>query len=97
MGRKLGRELRPLSGERGAESPSNTKSPGLRPTSIASGIGMHPAVWAQYKFGENWGGECSAPFFGEGAGSPSNTKSPGPFSLELLAVLKPCLRLLVVV
>ena len=30
-----------------AESPSNTKSPGLRPTSIPSGILMHPAVWSQ--------------------------------------------------
>ena len=26
---------------------SNTKSPGLRPTSIPSGILMHPAVWPQ--------------------------------------------------
>jgi len=26
-------------------SPSNTKSPGLRPTTIPSGILMHPAIW----------------------------------------------------
>jgi len=41
---KLGAPL--LSGE-GAGSPSNTKSPGLWPTSIPSGILMHPAVWSQ--------------------------------------------------
>ena len=42
----------------------------------SSGIMMHPAVWPQYKFAENWGGG-SAPFLERGAGSPSNTKSPG--------------------
>jgi len=31
----------------GAGSPSNTKLRGLRPTSIPSGISMHPAVWPQ--------------------------------------------------
>ena len=31
----------------GAATPSNTKSPGLRPTSMPSGILMHPAVWPQ--------------------------------------------------
>jgi len=36
------------------------KSPGPRPTSIASGILIHPAVWAQETWAENWGG-C-APF-----------------------------------
>jgi len=30
-----------------AGSPSNTKSPRLRPTSLPSGILMHPAVWHQ--------------------------------------------------
>jgi len=30
----------------GAGSPSNTNSPGLRPTSIPSGILVHPALWA---------------------------------------------------
>ena len=42
----LGRGLRPLFGE-GAGSPSNTKSPGLRPSSIPSVILVHPAVWSQ--------------------------------------------------
>jgi len=32
----------------GAESPSNTKSPGPRPSSVPSGILIHPAVWPQY-------------------------------------------------
>ena len=32
---------------RGAGSPSNTESPGLRPTFIPSGILMHPAVSPQ--------------------------------------------------
>jgi len=31
----------------GTGSPSNTMSPGPRPTSIQSGIQMHPAVWSQ--------------------------------------------------
>ena len=46
MGRKFG-GLRPLFGDRGAESPTNTKSPGPRPTSITSGILIQPAVWPQ--------------------------------------------------
>jgi len=67
MGRKLGApSLRPLFGERGAESPSNTKFPGLRPTSIASVVLMHPAVWPQYKWAEKWGGGLR-PLFGEGS------------------------------
>ena len=33
---------------RGGGSPSNTMSPGLRPTSIPGGILIHPAVWPQY-------------------------------------------------
>jgi len=31
----------------GAGSPSNTLSPGSRPTSVPSGILIHPAVWPQ--------------------------------------------------
>jgi len=46
IGQKLGEGLCPF--KRGAAgSPSNTKSTGLRPTSIPSGILMHPAVWPQ--------------------------------------------------
>jgi len=44
VGRKSGAP--PLFGEE-AGSPSNTKSPGLRPTSIPGAILMHPAVWPQ--------------------------------------------------
>ena len=52
-----------------AGSPSNTKSPGPRPTSIPSGILMHPAVWQQYKSAKNWaGGLC--PLFGGGELGP---------------------------
>jgi len=52
----------------GSSVPSNTKSPGLRPTSIPSGILMHPAVWPQYKWAENWGRLCPPPFWGEELG-----------------------------
>jgi len=38
-----------------AGSPSNTKSHGPRPTSIPSGILVHPAVWPQRTLAENWG------------------------------------------
>jgi len=46
MGRKFRRGFRPLLG-RGAGTASNTKSPGLRPTSMQSAIFIHPAVWLQ--------------------------------------------------
>ena len=42
-------------GEEGAESPSNTMSPGSRPTSLTSGILIYPAVWPQQTWTENWG------------------------------------------
>jgi len=50
---------------------SSTKSPGTRPTSIPSGILIHPAVWPQQTWAENW--RC-IPL---GAGSPSNTMWSG--------------------
>jgi len=59
----------------GAGSPSNTKSPGPRPTSISSGILIYAAIWPQRICAENWG---LCPFGGGGAGSPSNTMWPGP-------------------
>ena len=55
MGRKL---------EGCAGSPSNTKSPGLRPSSILSGMLIHPAVWRQRTWAKNWGGGLS-PFWRE--------------------------------
>jgi len=76
-GPKSGREAAvPLSIGGGAGSPSNT-SPGPRPTSIQSGILIHPAVWSQQTWAEKWG-EAAAPLSMGGAGSPSNTMSPGP-------------------
>jgi len=48
----------------GAASPSNTKSPGLRSTSILSGICIHRAVSPQLTWAKNWGAGC-APFGGE--------------------------------
>jgi len=44
----------PFSG--GAKSPSNTKSPGPRPTSIPSRISVHPAVWPRRTWAKNWRG-----------------------------------------
>ena len=38
-----------------AGSPSNTKSPGPRSTSIPSGILVHPAVWPQRTLAKTWG------------------------------------------
>ena len=47
----------------GAESPSNTLSPGLRPTSLSSGILIHPA-FGHNRQGPKKGG-CCAPFGGK--------------------------------
>ena len=46
MGREVGGCCAPFGG--GAGSPSNTMSPGLRPTCVPSGILIHPSVWPQY-------------------------------------------------
>jgi len=58
----------------GAGSPSNTKLPGPRPTSILIGILIHPAVWPQRTWAANWG---LCPFW-RGSASASNTMWPGP-------------------
>jgi len=50
-----------------------SQSPGPRPTSVPSGILIHPATWLQQIWAENWG----YPFAGGGVGSPSNTTWPG--------------------
>ena len=63
-------------GQGGAATPSNRTPPGLRFTSIPSGILIHPAVWPQQTWAKNWVGGCA--LFSGGAGSPSNTKLPGP-------------------
>ena len=41
---------------------SDTMSPGSRPTSVPSGVLIHPAVWPQHTWAENWG---LCPFLGE--------------------------------
>ena len=69
MGRKMGGAV-PFSG--GAGSPSNTKSPGTRPTSIPSGILVHPAVWPQQTAAKNWVG--AVPFFLGGSWVPIEHK-----------------------
>jgi len=65
MGQKLGGVYALFSGVAG--SPSNTKSPGLRPTSIPSGILVYPAVWPQRTtLVENW---WAVPPWGRGSWS----------------------------
>ena len=51
---KIGEGAGPLFGQRTAGYPSNTKSPGPMPTSILSGILIHPAIWPQQVWAKNW-------------------------------------------
>jgi len=60
MGQKVG-VLCPFPG--GAASLSNTMSSGPRPTSIPSGILVHPAIWPQQTWAENWGGGGAVPLW----------------------------------
>jgi len=76
MGRKFG-ALPPFIG-RGAGSPSNTMSLGLRPTFLPSGILIHGASWPQQMWTENWGWCDWCPFGGGRRGCLSNTMWPGP-------------------
>jgi len=64
--------------EEGAGSPSNTISLGPTPTSLLSGISIHPAVWPQQLWAENWGLCLFEEGSRRGALSPSNTMWPGP-------------------
>jgi len=50
--------------------PFNTKSHGPRPTSMSSGILIHPAIWPQQIWADNWG-LCP---FGEGELGPHPTQ-----------------------
>jgi len=52
IGRKLGGSVPFLGG--GAGCPCNTKSPGPMPISIPSGILIHPTIWPQQIWAENW-------------------------------------------
>jgi len=76
MGGKVGAAL-PLTVE-GAGSPSNTMWPGPRPTPVPSGILLHPTVWPQQSWAENWGCVRSLFFWWGGSWDPSNTMWPGP-------------------
>ena len=70
MGRIVGAAaVRPFFFGGGAGSPSTTMIPGTKPTSIPSGVVIHPAVWPQQTLAKNWG---YAPFL-RGDLSPSNT------------------------
>ena len=55
----------------------DTKSSRSSPSSTPSGILIHPAIWPQQIWAENWGG-APRPFGEGGAGSPSKTMWPGP-------------------
>ena len=74
-GPKIGGGALPPFWGRGAGSPSNTMSLGSRPTSIPSGVLIHPAVWPQLTWAKNWG---LCPFGGGGVESPCNTMWPRP-------------------
>jgi len=82
MGRKLGEGSAPFLG-RAAGSPYNTKYPGLRPTSMPSGILIRVAIWPQQLRAKIGG---SAPL-GRGAGSPSNTMWPGSMPTCMLSFI----------
>jgi len=62
VGRKLGAAV-PLFGEGGAGSPSNRMWPGPRPTSVLSGILIHPA-FGHNTWAEKWGWLCPLFFLG---------------------------------
>ena len=85
MGQNLG--ALPLLGV-GAWSPSNTKSPGLRPTFIPSGILIHPAIWPQQIWAENWG-LCP---FGEGKVGPHLTQCGQGRGLPARQVSSSCVQ-----
>ena len=63
MGQKIEGALSPFRGG-AAVSPSNTMLLGSRPTSLLSGILVHPAIWPQQIWAENWG---AVPLWGRGS------------------------------
>jgi len=69
--------------------PSNTKSPGPRPTSIPSGILIHPAIWPQQIWAENWG---LCPVEGGEGGFSSNSVARGEAYLHAKFQLDPSNR-----
>ena len=69
-----------------AESPSNTKSPGPRTISIPSGTLVHPAVWPQQTWAENWG---LSPLFWGGELGPHPTPTSLPSGTLIHPVIWP--------
>jgi len=69
---------------------SDTMWPGSRSISIPSGILIHPAVWPQQAWAENWG--TAVPLLG-GAGSACNTMWPGrglpPYQVQASWAMQP--------
>jgi len=63
---------------------------------VPSGILIHPAIWPQQTWAENWRG-AAVPFSGgwRGAGSPSNTMWPGlrPTSIPSGIMIHPAIWL----
>jgi len=84
----------PFSGKRWgwAGSPSNKLSSGQRPASVPSGTLIHPAVWPQWTWAENWGGG-SAPLFGEGLDPHLTQSSLGKAYSHTKWHLNPCSHL----
>jgi len=90
MGRKMGDSAPSLChpfGE-GAGSPSNPKSPGLRPTFVPSGILIHPAVWPQETWAENWG-LCTMFYI---APCPEHIQSAQTCITQIYLQITPCLH-----
>jgi len=54
-GPKRGELLCPFPGGWGRAAQSNTMWPGPRYISVLSGVFIHPAVWPQRTWAENWG------------------------------------------
>jgi len=77
----MGRKLRCCCAPFGrAGYPSNTIRPGLRPISVSSGILIHPAVWPQETWTENWG---LCPFWRGGAGSQKTEQGTAQKTLRV--------------
>jgi len=86
MGQNLGGAL--LLFRRGAGSPSNTKWPGPRRTSISSCIFINPAVFPQQTWAENWG-LCL--FWGDGSLSSAMWPEMRPTSIPSGILIHPAI------
>jgi len=93
----MGQKLAPFGGGE-AGSPSNSMSLGLKPTSVPSGILIHPAIWPHQIWAEYWDRYgrklCGpSPFGVGGAATPSNTMSLGlrPTSLPSFISIYPAI------